>query len=722
MKTISVEVAGQTVDFEVNSFARQCDGSVLLRTGDTVLLITANAAPKAAPGVGFFPLTMEYVERSHAAGKIPGGFFKREGRPSEKAILTARLMDRPIRPLVAEGFVAETQVICTVLSIDGETQTDTLAVTGASFALAASSVPLTQPLGCVRIGKIDGQLKVNPTAAELATSDLDLVIASTEEAIVMVEGGANELPEDEMLDALMLGFESAQPFVKAQKQMIAELGKTKREPDPVPVSDEFIKRAADMFAPGITEAQQIHDKLERYSKYRDVKDEVKAKLEEDESVSEEEIAYLGEVAEGVKKKIMRKTLADTGKRIGGRTTTEIRDIESVVSFLPRTHGSAVFTRGETRALVTATLGAGDDEQRIDALEGEYSKRFMLHYNFPPYSVGEVKFLRSPGRREIGHGALAERALVRMLPDPEDFPYTVRIVSDIMESNGSSSMATVCGGTLALMDAGVPMKAPVAGIAMGLIQEEGKFHILSDILGDEDHIGDMDFKVTGTRKGITALQMDIKISGVSREVLEQALAQARDGRLHILGKMEEAIDKPRTEISKYAPRIETLKVSPDKIKDIIGPGGKMIRSIIADTGVKIDVEDNGDVKIYSDDLEMMTKAADIIKSICEEAEIGKTYNGTVKRVVDFGCFVEIFPGTEGLVHVSQLDTERVEVVADFIKEGDPIEVKVVDIDRDGKIRLSRKAVLTGTDGREDLPPPRRGGGRGRGNFGGRRGNR
>jgi polyribonucleotide nucleotidyltransferase len=566
-------------------------------------------------------------------------------------------------------------------------------------------------------------LVVNPTASELANSDLDLVIASTEEAIVMVEGGANELPEDEMLDALMLGFESAQPFVKAQKAMIAEMGKTKRSPEPQTISDDFIRRGAEMLAPGIQAAQKINDKIERYNKYREVKDEVKVQLEADESVSPEEVAYLGEIADGLKKKIMRKTLADTGKRIGGRTTTEIRDIDSVVSFLPRTHGSAVFTRGETRALVVATLGAGDDEQRIDALEGEYKKRFMLHYNFPPYSVGEVKFLRSPGRREIGHGALAERAIVRMLPDVEDFPYTMRLVSDIMESNGSSSMASVCGGTLALLDAGVPLKAPVAGIAMGLIQEEGKFHILSDILGDEDHIGDMDFKVTGTRNGITALQMDIKISGVSREVLKQALSQARDGRLHILDKMAEAIDKPREEISKYAPRIETIKVSPDKIKDIIGPGGKMIRSIIADTGVKIDVEDNGEVKIYSDDLEMMSKAADTIRAICEQAEIGKTYNGTVKRVVDFGCFVEIFTGTEGLVHVSQLDTERVEVVADFIKEGDPIEVKVVDIDRDGKIRLSRKAVLTGTDGREDLPPPRRGGssggGRGRGNFGGGR---
>ncbi len=714
MHKFDLEIAGRPVTFEVNSFAKQSSGSVLIRSAGTVVLVTANVSDTAREGVDFLPLTMEYVERTQAAGKIPGGFFKREGRPSEKAILTSRIMDRPIRPLIADGFFNEIQVICTVFSADNDVDPDTLALTGASCALCASEVPLSKPVGCVRVGRIDGQFVVNPSFEDLRKSDLDLIVASTEEAIVMVEGGANELAEQDMLDALMFGFESAQPYVKAQQQMMAAIKPHKLEPTDTAISDDLVSKVESRAKEGMAAALAIAEKQARSRALKQLHTEVQDELISGGSVTEDEQALIGEVFDNFKKRAIRDMLAKTGKRVDGRGLNDIREISGVVGLLPKTHGSAIFTRGETSAMVVATLGTGDDEQRIDALEGEYFKRFMLHYNFPPYCVGETRFLRSPGRREIGHGALAERSLIRMIPAREEFPYTIRIVSDILESNGSSSMATVCGASLALMDAGVPIRQAVAGIAMGLVQEDGQFHVLSDILGDEDHIGDMDFKVAGTTQGITGLQMDIKISGVSREILAQALEQARAGRMHILAEMEKTIAKPRDEINENAPRIHTLQINPEKIKDVIGPGGKVIRGIIADTGVKIDISDDGKVLIASADAQQMQKAIDIVESICEEAEVGKTYKGTVKRVVDFGAFVEILPGTEGLVHISQLDSERVEQVRDVVSEGDEIEVKVIEIGADNKIRLSRRAVITGEDISELVRPMRSG------RSGGRRG--
>ncbi|HKC12879.1 MAG TPA: polyribonucleotide nucleotidyltransferase, partial [Vicinamibacteria bacterium] len=647
-------------------------------------------------GVDFLPLTVDYREITYAGGKIPGGFFKREGRPNEKEILTSRMIDRPLRPLFPEGYACETQVIGLLLSADMENDSDTLSIIGASAALCISDIPFTTPIGAVRVGFWDGQCVVNPSSNDLRTkSRLNLLVAGTEDAIVMVESGAAEISEVEMVRALSEGHAVIKQIVGLQNQLQASLNKPKRAVVKKEVAPAL---AADMEA-ALTEpllrAMRSPGKLESYAQMKQVRDAYLAGIPEDQG---EKRAAVGPVYDGLREKLLRAEVLGNSKRLDGRRFDEIRAISSEVGVLPRTHGSALFTRGETQALVTVTLGTSEDMQIIDTVqEPDHKKRFMLHYNFPPFSVGEVKFLRGPGRREIGHGALAERALRGMLPDEEGFPYTIRIVSDILESNGSSSMATICGGTLALMDAGVPIKSPVAGVAMGLVKEGDRWAVLSDIAGEEDHYGDMDFKVAGTREGITALQMDIKIGGITPEIMTVALEQARQGRLHILDCMAAAIGQPRPSISAYAPRILTIKVPVDKIRDIIGPGGKMIRSIVERTGCKIDVEDDGRVSIASVDEAAARKAIAIIEELTATAELNKTYLGKVVRVVEFGAFVEILPGTDGLLHVSEMAHHRVQDVRSEVKEGDQILVKVVSIDPSGKIRLSRKALLEEAQG-------------------------
>jgi polyribonucleotide nucleotidyltransferase len=689
IKKVEIDYHGRPLFIEVGRLAKQADGAALVRYGETVVLATAVAARDLKLDTDFFPLTVDYQERTFAAGKIPGGFFKREGRPSEKEILTCRLIDRSIRPLFAEGLRCETQIIATVLSADRENDPDVVAMLGASVALEVSDIPFDGPLVGVRIGRIEGQWVINPTQSQLLDSDMDIFLSGSRDAIVMVEGDAQMVPEDEILEALFAGHEAIQPLLQVQEEIRREVGKAKRHVPLAEIDANVVRRVEALALSKLKQALEVPEKLERYKRIAEVKSEVvpQALGEFPDKGKDIKGAF-----EALKRNCFRGLVIEKERRIDGRGLKDVRPITCEVEVLPRTHGSALFTRGETQALVVTTLGTASDEQRVDALIGEHFKKFMLHYNFPPFSVGEVKFLRGPGRREIGHGNLAERALLPVLPPEESFPYTVRIVSEILESNGSTSMATVCGGSLSLMDAGVPVSAPVAGIAMGLIKEGEHVRILSDILGDEDHLGDMDFKVAGTPDGVTSLQMDIKISGVDRNIMRQALYQAKEGRMHILGIMGETLSSHRTNVSGHAPRIITIRVKPEKIREIIGPGGKVIRGIIEATGVKMDVEDDGSVTIASSDEAASQKAIEMVQRIAAEAEVGKIYKGTVRKIVDFGAFVEILPGTDGLVHISQLAPERVRRVADVLKEGDEVMVKVLEVDRQGKIRLSRKEAM------------------------------
>jgi len=690
VRQYETDFAGRTLKVEIGKMARQAQGSCTVRYGDTVVLVTACRNDSPSAGIDFMPLTVNYAEMTYAAGKIPGGFFKREGRPSEKEVLGSRLIDRPLRPLFPEGYYNETQVIATVLSVDLENDPEIVATFGASLAIGISDIPFNGPIATVRVGYIGGELVCNPSLKQQKESDLDLLVAGTHDSVIMVEAGSRFVSEELLLEALSFAQVQIKAAVELQNKIISEAGLTKMEVPPVKIDSELEAKINAFAGERLSAALRMPVKQERYSTISALKKELVANLVETAEMAgrEKEIERLyGDL----KYRLMREMVLREKKRVDGRGPTDIRDITCEVGLLPRTHGSALFTRGETQAMVATTLGTSDDEQKIDALSGWEYKKFMLHYNFPPFSVGEVKILRGPGRREIGHGALAERAVNKVLPK-DDFPYTVRVVSDILESNGSSSMATVCGASLSLMDAGVPISAHVAGIAMGLIKEGDDTVVLSDILGDEDHLGDMDFKVAGTEAGVTALQMDIKIGGVTPEIMKQALYQARDGRLHILGKMNSAIQTPRTELSEYAPRITTIYVKTEKIKDVIGPGGKNIKGIVLATGVKIDIDDTGKVNIASTDAEAANKAIEMVKALTAEAEVGKLYMGKVKKITDFGAFVEIFPGTEGLVHISQLAEERVKSVRDILKEGDEVLVKVIEVDRDGKIRLSRKEAL------------------------------
>ncbi len=690
-KKVEVEVGGRPLTIETGKIAKQASGSAVVTYGETVVLVTVVGAKEARPDADFLPLTVEYQERFYAVGKIPGSFFRREiGRPTEKETLTCRFIDRPLRPLFAEGYACETQVIATVLSADKENDSDLLAMIGASTALSISHIPFMGPIAGVRVGMIDGAYVINPTRTQQQESSLDLIVAGTKKAVVMVEGGADMLSEDVVLDGIYAGHEALQAIIAVQEEMQAAVGIAKMEVTPPVVDADLQKQVADIAAGPMEKVITTPEKMERYAAFDALKAEVVAKFEEDPDFNRQnEVKGL---LKDLQKNMMRSRIVEKGERIGGRKFDEVRDIATEVGLLPRVHGSSLFTRGETQAIVTTTLGSGDDEQRVETLEGMSFRKFMLHYNFPPFCVGEARFMRGPSRRDIGHGALATRALEKVLPSEEDFPYTIRIVSDIMESNGSSSMASVCGGSLSLMDAGVPIKAPVSGVAMGLIKDGDKVVVLTDILGDEDHLGDMDFKVTGTAEGITALQMDIKIEGVTREIMTTALAQAKDGRIHILGEMGKSLDKSREEMPAHAPKIITMQINPDKIRDLIGPGGKIIRGIQADLGVKIDVDDSGEVKIFAADGEVSQQAQDRVNEVTAEAEIGKVYDGVVKTIVDFGAFVEILPGTDGLVHISELENKRVEKVTDVLNEGDKVKVKVLAVDQRGKIRLSRKACL------------------------------
>ena len=684
-----VEIGGKTLVLETGRVAKQADGAVLVRYGETMVLATVVASKSPMAGVDFFPLTVDYRERAYAGGRIPGGFFKREGRPVEREILTCRLIDRPLRPLFPKGFKNEVQVIVFAVSADQENDPDVLAMIGSSAALSVAGIPFAGPVGAVRVGLVDGKFVANPTYAQLNASTLDLVVAGTDEAILMVEAGANEVAEETFLEAISFGHDQLRATVKIQKALVELAGKPRWLFElPAPEDPGLETRVRDLATQKIRNAIAIHEKLDRARSLDTVFEETMAALGADVTAP----AKVREALEKIEREEVRRLVLERGVRIDGRTVTETRSISSQVGFLPRAHGSALFTRGETQALVAATLGTKQDEQKIEDFEGESWKPFMLHYNFPPFSVGEVRRLGGPGRREIGHGALAERAVLPVLPGKEAFPYTIRVVSDILESNGSTSMATVCGATLALMDAGVPLKRPVGGIAMGLIKEGDRVAVLTDIMGTEDHYGDMDFKVAGTEKGITALQMDIKSLGVSGAIMAQALNQAREARLFVLSKMRDALAAPRTELSPYAPRFVTIRIKPEKIREIIGPGGKVIRGIQEQTGVKIDVEDDGRVTIFSANSQAVQQATEIIQGIVKEVELDKIYVGKVKKVVDFGAFVEILPGTEGLLHISQIAEQRIRKVEDEIQEGDEILVKVIEIDPSGKIRLSRKAAL------------------------------
>ena len=697
---VGIELAGRRLTLETGRIAKQADGAIWATYGDTVVLATAVASQNAKPGVDFLPLTVDYQERTYAAGKIPGGYFKREGRPSEREVLTSRLIDRPLRPLFPEGYYFETQVIASVLSADKTGVSDVIGIIAASAALAVSSIPFNGPIAGVKIGRVNGQLVVNPDLETLETSDLHLVVAGTADAVMMVEAGANELPEATMLEAIELAHSEIKKIVAKIEELRKLAGKPKRTVLQEPIDAALTEQVRALVAGPIREAILIPNKSARQERLDQVLAETVAKLKSDEPNRDRHVKI---IFHGLEYTEVRNMILEKRVRADGRGPADIRPITCEVGVLPRAHGSAVFTRGETQSLAVVTLGTTDDEQRIDALEGEYMRTFMLHYNFPPFSVGEARPLRSPGRREVGHGALAERALKSILPGKDKFPYTVRIVSEILESNGSSSMATVCGGTLALLDAGVPIKEPVAGIAMGLIKEGNQVLVLSDILGLEDHLGDMDFKVTGTKNGVTALQMDIKIGGITSELMREALAQAKAGRLHILGCMAQALTEPRTKLSAFAPRIFPMKIKQDKIRDVIGPGGKMIRSIIAETGVKINVEDTGDVTIASSDEASAQKAIDMIKRLTEEVEVGKIYLGTVRKIMDFGAFVEVLPGTDGLVHISQLAHHRVKAVTDEVSEGDQVMVKVLEIDKQGKIRLCRKGAMPAPAGSPATEP-------------------
>jgi len=696
----SADFAGRNISLKTNYVAGQADGSALVYYGDTVVLVTAVSLKGVRAGMDFLPLTVDYQEKTFAAGKIPGGFFKREGRLNEREILLSRIIDRSIRPLFPKGYYSETQLVATVLSVDDANDPEVAAMLGASAALEMSDIPFKGPVAGVRIGRINGELVCNASPENMLASELNIFMVGRkitpgtegrdyDVELVMLEGDAQEVDEDVIVDAIKFGLEAIRPVIDLQDKMRQAVGREKRTVEEIVTDEELTAKVRAAALAGLEEGYSMPRKLERYGKLDEVREKVIREIGgEDPAVSKK----VSGIIEEIERSILREMIVRDKKRIDGRSSTDIRPISSEVGILPRAHGSALFNRGETQAVVALTLGTSSDEQRLDYVTGEERRSFMLHYNFPPYSVGEAKPLRSPGRREIGHGALARKALVPVLPSTEDFPYTIRIVSEILSSNGSSSMATVCGGTLSLMDAGVPVKDVVAGIAMGLLKEGEDVVILSDILGDEDHAGDMDFKVCGTEKGVTAMQMDIKIDRLSEDILRKALAQARDGRVHIIGKLRETLSAPRSDISIYAPRITTVKVKEDQVRTVIGAGGKNIRQIISETGVTIDVEDDGTVTIASSDAEAAARAVAMVKWLTEEAEVGKIYRGTVKKIVDFGAFVEILPGTEGLLHISQIAKERVNKVTDVLKEGDEVMVKVLEVDKAGKIRLSRKEAM------------------------------
>jgi len=683
-----IEVSGRNLSIESGRWARQAGGAAVVRYGESVVLVTACLSEKPRTGIDFdfLPLVVDYVEKTSAVGKIPGGFLKREARLSDFEILTSRMIDRPIRPLFPKGIYNEIQIVATVLSADKENDTGILAMIGTSAALSISEIPFTGPIAGARVGRIDGKLVVNPVLPDFERSDLNIFVAGSRDAILMVEGESNEVSEEEVLDAILFAHRSLVPILDLQERMAREIGKEKRVFEKKALTEEELRKIASIAEGPLVEAYAIRTKQDRTKRIEEIGESVRTAFTDEERA--EKWALIEYALKNLEKKFVRGTILRERKRIDGRGLTDVRPISCEVGVLPRTHGSAVFTRGETQALVMATLGTSQDEQRIDSILGDTTKSFMLHYNFPPFSTGEVKMLRGPGRREIGHGALAERAVSKVLPKNVDFPYTLRVVSEILESNGSSSMATVCGASLALMDAGVPISGAVSGIAMGLIKEGNDVAVLSDILGDEDHLGDMDFKVAGTKNGVTAIQMDIKIGGVSREIMLSALQQARKGRLHILEKMNAVMDTHRPDLSPYAPRIYVMMVKTDKIREIIGPGGKVIRGIQEQTGVKIDIDDDGTVKIAAVNADSARAAISIIEGITQSAEVGKVYEGRVRKIMDFGAFVEIFPGTDGLLHVSQISKRRVNV-AECFKEGDDVTVRVLEVDRDGKIRLSHK---------------------------------
>jgi polyribonucleotide nucleotidyltransferase len=696
MQKLQIDFGGRPFSIETGKVARQANGSVLVQYGETIVLVTAVTADKKREGLDFVPLTVNYLEMTYAAGRIPGGFLKREGRPSDHETLISRFIDRPLRPLFPKGFQNEIQIIATVLSADQDNDPSILGMIGASAALSLSNIPFDGPIAGAKVGRIDGEYVLNPTHDELEMSDIDLFVAGSEDAIIMVEGSAKEVKEGEILEAILFGHKSLKSVIELQNQLRLKVETAPKEFEIQRQEKAVYEKVEAIAQERLREAFYIQEKTKRRERLEEI---LQWTLQHYGAEDEDSQKMVKIALEEINRTLVRKLILDQKKRIDGRALSEIRPISCEVGILPRTHGSALFTRGETQVLAVVTFGTSEDEQKINSLTGETYKSFMLHYNFPPFSVGEVSPLRAPSRREIGHGALAERAILSVLPSNEKFPYTIRIVSEVLESNGSSSMATVCGASLSLMDAGVPIKAPVAGIAMGLIMEGKEVAVLSDILGDEDHFGDMDFKVAGTAEGVTAIQMDIKIRGVSKEVMGSVLDQAREGRLHILEKMKETIAEPRKDLSRHAPRIVTLQVKQEKIRDIIGPGGKNIRSIVDQTGVKVDVEDSGTVKLASPNYEAIEKAIYMIKRLTQEVEVGGLYTGKVKRILGFGAIVELFPGTDGLVHISQLAENHVKAVSDILKEGDEVLVKVLDIDPQGRIRLSRKAAL-----REMKPAP------------------
>jgi polyribonucleotide nucleotidyltransferase len=689
----SVDIDGKTLNFETGKIAKQADGSTVVSMGDTMVLVTACSEESSRQGVDFLPLTVDYRENTYASGRIPGGFFKREGRPTEREILTCRVIDRGLRPLFPDGYYRETQVIAWVLSADEQFNADIYGISGASLALLMSpKIPFTEAIAGVRIGRVDGELVVFPTFEELERSELDLVVAATEDALAMVECGATELPEEVILDALDLAHQEIKKIIALQHEIVAELGTVKEEfeAEPTPWPDDFAETLQGRWTEELREALKVRGKFEQKDAVKAVREKALAELSEEDA--DEKTPWVKNIFASMVKAITRETILDKRERLDGRAFDEIRPVTCEVGVLPRAHGSALFTRGETQALVTCTLGTSDDSQLIESVEGDRRESFMLHYNFPPFSVGEARFLRGPGRREIGHGALARRALTPIIPNDEEFPYTLRVVSDILESNGSSSMASVCGGSMAMMDAGAPTKSAVAGIAMGLVSEGGTYGILTDIAGQEDHYGDMDFKVAGTANGITALQMDIKVEGLSRQILEEAMEQARRGRLQLLESMASAISEGRDDISPYAPRIVQITIDVDKIRNVIGPGGKMIRHIVDTTGAKINVEDDGTVQIATSDGEAAQKAIQMVESLTRVPEIGEEFDGIVRRIEPYGAFVEILPNHDGLVHISELALERIPDIRDVLSEGDELKVRIIDIDANDRIKLSRRVIL------------------------------
>lgn len=695
--TFSAEIGGAPLSIQSGKLARQASGSVLVQHGETIVLVTVVAAHEPSPGVDFLPLSVEYQEKVYAAGRIPGNYFRREiGRPSEKEILTCRIIDRPIRPLFPDHYNHEVQVIATVLSMDQENEPDTLAMTGASSALVISEIPFDGPVACVRVGRINGEFRINPVISQWEKSDINLIVAGSKTGVVMVEGGGDFVSESDMLDAIYFGHEQMQPLIDLQEKLKDALGREKHVFVPPEKDNALIEKVEELSEEGIRSALSVTEKIPRQAAFREAKNTVLENLGEEYAERKPEV--MSAFSE-LKKKMSRDLILNESKRIDGRAFDEVRPISCEVGLLPRTHGSALFTRGETQVLAVLTIGSSQDEQRVETLSGEELRAFMLHYNFPPYSVGETKRFAGPSRRDIGHGGLSTRALEKVIPSSDKFDYTIRVVSEVLESNGSSSMGTVCAGALALMDGGVPISDTVAGIAMGLIKEGDKVVILTDILGDEDHTGDMDFKVAGTKDGITAVQMDIKIREISREIMEKALEQAKEGRRHILNKMLDTLREARGEISPYAPKVISMKINPDRIRDIIGPGGKIIRALQSETGTRIEVDDEGIVKISATTKEAGDAAIERIKEIAPEPEIGKIYKGTVVKTTDFGAFVQILPNLDGLVHISQLSHKRIRKVTDFVREGDTLEVKILEIGKDGKIRLSHKAVLDEKDGRQ-----------------------